>query len=237
VSATETPPDATAAAPQPCPRCGAPLRPDQDWCLSCGAAVTTDVHGPPSWRTPFAVVAAVLVVAAAVLVIAFVRLSDDAAKVAQAPAPTATPPAATATPDAALPSETPDATFPDATPTVTPEATATPWPGTTPTPAPEATTTPAPGEVGEWPAGKSAYTVILWSATTRSQAEAKAESLAGDGVDSVGVLRSDDYSSLKPGYWVVFSGQYDSAELAGAAAKAAGAKAPGAYAREIKPTK
>ena len=43
---------------------------------------------------------------------------------------------------------------------------------------------------------------------------------------------SDDFSSLRKGYWVVFSGQYDSRSAAETAAEDAGS---GAYARRIVP--
>ena len=69
---------------------------------------------------------------------------------------------------------------------------------------------------------------MLASPRSRTEAERKARA-AGSGA---GVLRSDDYSSLRKGYWVVFSGQYDSRKAAEAAAKSAGS---GAYAREIVP--
>jgi cell division septation protein DedD len=85
---------------------------------------------------------------------------------------------------------------------VPPPTTTTP---TTPTP-----TTPAPSTspaVASWPPGKTAYTVILISTKRRSQANTKAKEAKSRGIDA-GVLRSDDYSSLNPGYWVVFAGQY-----------------------------
>jgi hypothetical protein len=52
---------------------------------------------------------------------------------------------------------------------------------------------------------------------------------------TVGILHSDDYSSLRAGYWVVFSGQYTSDSPAQAAAKAAQSAAPGAYAKQVRP--
>ena len=48
----------------------------------------------------------------------------------------------------------------------------------------------------------------------------------------MGVLESDDFSSLRKGYWVVFSGQYDSRSAAESAAESAGGEA---YARRIVP--
>lgn len=197
-----------------CPRCGAALRADQDWCLSCGAPASTRIAPAPNWRTPLAIIAAVLALAAAAIAVAFLELTDDAERVAQAPDATATPtPAATATP---APTETP----------ATGTATATPAPG--------ATATPAPQTVGTWPEGEEAWTVILLSGDNEDAARRRAEELAAGGTP-VGVLRSDDFSSLRPGYWVVFSGQYETSEEAEAAAAGLGAAAAGSYVRLVSP--
>jgi septal ring-binding cell division protein DamX len=212
-----------------CPRCGAPMRTDQDWCLNCGAAVTTEVSGARGWKTPIVIVGAVLAVAAVALIVAFIQLSDNADQVAQTPAATATPAAPAGEP-------TPQATTapPATTPAPAPSAAATP----APTPAPGASATPAApaaGTVAGWPAGKTAYTVILWSAGSRKEADTKATQLQGAGAQNLGVLHSDDYSSLRAGYYVVFSGQYGTDKEAQAAAQAAQGTAPGAYAKQVKP--
>jgi septal ring-binding cell division protein DamX len=231
-----TPLDAAPATG--CPRCGAPLRPGQDWCLACGAAVTTHVAGSPGWRTPLAIVGVVLTLAAAALVVAFLQMSDDAQQVAQAPPAQAPPaaapaPAATAAPTAsAIP--TPAATpATGATPGATPGATASPTgeggsPAGTPTPA------TAAGTVAPWPSGRTAWTVILVSTTTRADADRKAKSFADQG-KPVGVLHSDDFRSLRPGFWVVFSGQYDDQKAAQDATTGLKSTAPDAYARKIEP--
>jgi RNA polymerase subunit RPABC4/transcription elongation factor Spt4 len=226
-----------------CPRCGSPVRPDQDWCLNCGTAVTTEVAGAPGWRAPVVIVAAVLAVAAAALVFAFLQMSDDATRVAQAPAPSPAPAATPAPAPSATPSPTPAAATGPTGPTGaigsrTPVPSASPA-APTPTPAlgggAEAPRpTPSSGTIASWPAGRTAWTVILFSSTTRKEAEDKAKGFQSQG-KSVGVLHSDDYSSLRPGYWVVFSGQYDTQEEAQTAAEGFGATAPGAYARRVKP--
>jgi predicted nucleic acid-binding Zn ribbon protein len=73
VAAPEAPPHA------PCPRCGAALASDQDWCLHCGTAVTTRVARPPSWRVPAAIVLGVLALAGGGVAIAYAVLNggDD----------------------------------------------------------------------------------------------------------------------------------------------------------------
>ena len=56
---------------------------------------------------------------------------------------------------------------------------------------------------------------------------------AADGISGVGVLHSDDFSSLKSGFWVVFSGQYDTQSDASDALD--GIDAKDAYIRRIVP--
>ena len=52
----------------------------------------------------------------------------------------------------------------------------------------------------------------------------------------MGYLNSSGFSSLHPGYWVVFSGIYNSIVAARANAAAASSKGfPGAYPRQITP--
>jgi hypothetical protein len=226
VSAVETPPPAEETVAEPrCPRCGAPMTETQEWCLNCGAAVGTRVVAAPGWRVPIAIAAALLAIAAIAIAIAIVQLADDTDEVAQnpppaaatpvAPAPTATPPGA-ATPE---PSLTPDPTLPEASGRETP--------------------TPAPGSSGSgggdarWPSGKSGWTVVLASDTSESDARDKAEDFAADGISGVGVLDSDDFSSLRAGFWVVFAGQYDSQSEASDALD--GIDARDAYIRRIEP--
>jgi hypothetical protein len=110
------------------------------------------------------------------------------------PPATATPPTAPTTP-----------TTPGVPPASTP-------PSTTPT---TPSTPPATGGSGiaKWPAGTTAYTVVLISAATHKQANTKAREAKSRGIDA-GVLHSNNFSSLNPGYWVVFAGQYSTANEA-----------------------
>jgi hypothetical protein len=218
----ETPPPVESAAPaqpvgQRCPRCGAPMTDEQEWCLHCGAAVGTRVVSAPGWRTPIIVACSLLALAAIAVAIAIVELADDTGQVAQNPAAAVTP-APTPAP-AATPSLTPDATLPGASGKETPEPTATPKKGS--------------GDA-KWPAGKTGWTVVLASDTSESDARDKADGFAADGISGVGVLHSNNFSSLKPGYWVVFAGQYDSQSKASDALD--GIDAKDAYIRRIEPT-
>jgi hypothetical protein len=65
-----------------------------------------------------------------------------------------------------------------------------------------------------WPAGFSGYTVALASDIIRSDAVGAVAKARTGGLGVVGVLRSDRYASLRPGYWFVFSGIYATAEEA-----------------------
>jgi len=191
---------------------------EQEWCLHCGAAVGTRVVAARGWRAPIAIAGAIVAVAAIALAVAIVQLADDTERVAEAPpaavAASPTPPAA------ATPVPTPDpAVTPD--PALAPDATSTPAP------------TPSAGGSDEWPAGKSGWTVVLSSDTTRSSAESKAESFSAEGIPGVGVLDSDDFSSLRGGFWVVFAGQYDGRTAASDALD--GIDASDAYIRRIVP--
>jgi hypothetical protein len=91
----------------------------------------------------------------------------------------------------------------------------------------------------QWPAGTSGFTVVLASipeAQGQSAASAKAQEAVTAGLPQVGVLRSSDYSSLRSGYWVVFSGIYTTAEQARQAVSAARAAGwAGAYPRTVTP--
>ena len=196
MSAVETPPPPTPVERR-CPRCGARLSAEQEWCLECGAAVGTRVAAPRGWRAPIAVVGALLALALIAVVLALVELSrqaEEVTQVAQTPTPTAAPPAPAATPAPAVPA--------------------------------------APGE---WPEGRTAWTVVLNSSGTREDAERLAADLVGKGVPGVGVLDSDDFASLGPDSFVVFSGQYDNRRLAEEALGTIRDQAGGGSTRRIVP--
>jgi hypothetical protein len=222
MSEVATPPPPTEQ--RSCPRCGSPLAADQEWCLNCGHAVGTRIAPTPRWRVPVAIVGAVLALLVAALVLSLVELSGDPQPVAKAPTSqaTATPSVPPEEGGSAAATPTPDA----ATPTPTPANGENAVPTTTPTPAPGGTG----GTVGsaEWPSGKTAWTVVVASGTSRAAAQKKAKAAGAD----AGVLHSDDFSSLRKGYWVVFAGQYPDQKAAQAAAKSRGGDA---YARRVVP--
>ena len=120
--------DGSATGTIRCPRCSAPVGPDQDWCLECGAAARTRLAATPNWRLPIIVLAIVVVLAGAGLAVAFVALTNDNSATTPATAPAvATEPTATPPPTTPPTTSTPTPTTPAAsTPTVPTPTTSTP---------------------------------------------------------------------------------------------------------------
>jgi hypothetical protein len=222
-----------------CPRCGAPHRPDQEYCLECGQRLQPESGGfgrlssawqqrfgwyPADWVWPVLLgflIAVAGATAAIVLADAGARNKPIVAtQGGPAHAPTTAPPTATV----ALPS--------------VPIATAAGPPATPSAPPPATTTAPGPGVLTPWPAGQNGYTVVIESipagGTGRALAVARARSASSAGLPSVGILDSRRFSSLHPGYFVVFSGVYASESQAeGARASAAAKGFQAAYVRQI----
>lgn len=77
---------------------------------------------------------------------------------------------------------------------------------------------PAPSQEGsstrsdDWPGG-SGYTTILASVSSQAEARRVQSAASGRGLDA-GVLYSTNYRSLRPGFWVVFSGTSSSKQHA-----------------------
>lgn len=217
-----------------CPRCGAPHEPDQEYCLECGYRLRPAsgvlgrlgvalqqrfgwYPGDWIWRVLLGLVIAIAgATAAIVLADAGAENKTIVATEGGSPhSPTTAPETATVT----LPGVS---TGPPVTPTEPP---------------PPTTTAPAPGSLSSWPAGRSGYTVVLESlpaSSGRSLAFERARSASRAGLPRVGVIDSSRYSSLHPGYYVVFSGVYSTLGQAQAAQATAAAKGFRlAYARQI----
>jgi len=217
-----------------CPRCGAPHEPAQEYCLECGYRLrpASGVLGRLAgawqrrfgwypgdwvWRVLLGLVIAIAgATAAIVLADAGAENKTIVATESGSPhSPTTAPETATVT----LPGVS---TGPPVTPTEPP---------------PPTTTAPAPGALSSWPAGQSGYTVVLESlpsSSGRSLAFERARSASKAGLPRVGVIDSSRYSSLHPGYYVVFSGVYSTLGQAQAAQATAAAKGFRlAYARQI----
>ena len=217
-----------------CPRCGAPHDADQEYCLECGYRLgpSSGVFGRLSsaWQARFGwypgdwIWRFVIAVAGATAAIVLASAgSGNNTLVATEGGPPHSPTTAPETATVALPSvSTGTQTGPPQTPTAPPPAT---------------TTAPRPGTLVAWPPGETGFTVVLESIPTsagRSLALERARSASRAGLPQVGVLDSSRYSSLHPGYYVVFSGIYSTRPQADRARAAALAKGFGAaYAREI----
>lgn len=107
---------------------------------------------------------------------------------------------------------------------------------------PDTSTVPGatePSSAGTWPPGQPGYTIILASvaeAQGRSEADSVAQRATAAGLTQVGVLRSADFSSLRPGWWVVYSGVYGTdAEARAALPQARAAGFASAYPRRVAP--
>ena len=229
-----------AEPPEPpvCPRCGAPHGVDQEYCLECGYRLgpAAGVFGRLSsawearfgwypgdwvWRVLLGFVIAVAGATAAIILTG--AGSGKSTLVATKGGPPHVPTTAAETATVALPSVSTEA--PSGPPT-TPSA-----------PPPATTTTPRPGGVTDWPANQTGFTVVLESIPSsagRSLALDRARAASRAGLPQVGVLDSSRYSSLHPGYFVIFSGIYSSRAEADRARAGALAKGFGAaYTREI----
>ncbi len=116
-----------------------------------------------------------------------------------------------------------------------PAVTTTPPPTTAPATTPKPPANPA---AVTWPRGQRGWTIVLLSlpqANGRAAAAAKATDARTGGLRRVGVLDSSKYASLHPGYYVVFTGVFDSEPEAASALQRARAVFPAAYQREIVP--
>jgi cell division septation protein DedD len=215
------------APPEACPSCGSPTEAGQEYCLACGARLVPlrrfSAVGR-AWERRFGRypgdwiwASALLLLVAAGSATAGIVAAQDTETTGSTKTIVAISPVVTAPP------------APPVTPTTTTSA-------VTPAPAPRPTRKPKPTGPIDWPA-RNGFTVVLASiparGTGRADADAKAKDALGRGLRDVGVLTSDRFSSLHPGYYVVWSGIYDSLDDAQAAARRASGRYPNAYAREI----
>jgi hypothetical protein len=231
----DAPPPADGPPPPPptgeqglCPTCGAPHDAYQEYCLECGhrlpsaAGVRREVwsRGSPVWLWA-ALLALLLVALVAGVIVAVAATKNDDEAATSIPVVT-TGPGTTGTVGVITQPQTV---------TINPPTTTlgTTTSGTT-------GTTTSSGIIS-WPAGKDGYTIILKSVPTsagRSQADGAAHRAINKGLSQVGVLNSSDYSSLNPGYWVTFTGIYDTQGQADAGLSNARSKGfPTAYSRRV----
>jgi hypothetical protein len=209
---------------QRCPRCSAAAEPGQEYCLECGLRLTGEQSGSSNpvsrersraWLGP----AFIALIVAALGAGASIALSSDG-DVREAIS-TATGGSLTITGTGPL------LTAPEPTKTTTSTA------ATTPTPKP-----PVIPAVATWPRPQRGWTIVLVSLPQSggsAAADAKAAEARKGGLRRVGVINSSRYASLHPGYYVVFTGIFDTQTEAVSALQRAKAVFPSAYAREIIP--
>jgi hypothetical protein len=216
-----------------CPRCDTPYSPGQEYCLECGSRLPTQgglvellgsawrkrvgwYPGDWIWPTLLALCVAAGAGAASALWLADRSSANDRTVVATSPA------ASSLQQTQAAPE-----------PTTAPTTTATTATATAPPPPPPAKT------LVPWPAGRSAWTIVLDSlpsANGRAPATAEAQQALHLGLKKIGVIDSSQFSSLHPGYFVVFFGIYDTQAAAQSAIIDAHQKGyGGAYPRRITP--
>jgi uncharacterized OB-fold protein len=187
-----------------CPHCGAVCEPYQEYCLSCGERLFEEGvvaerwrYAPPfsdgGWRWSVLIALAIAVLAATFAILA---TQSNQTKTLQELGPTVHP--------------TTSSTGPATDQTVT-GATAP----TTTSRKPPKPPVDAAGLIA-WP-GPPAYTIVLASIPVsggKDGARQKALEALNAGLGDVGVLKSSDYSSLHPGYYVVFWGIFKSQSAA-----------------------
>jgi hypothetical protein len=218
-------------AQTPCPRCGTAVEPLQEYCVECGLRLHTPGVVPAlatGWRRRLrwypgdwiwpSLLALLIAVVAGGAAIWWTRDAESAAT-------------ETVIGDTSQ--------LPTAAVTVSP-TTSTPAPTVPTTKTTRTSTTKrraASNRLIEWPKGRTGWTLVLVSLPApagRQQAIARARQALAAGLTQVGVIDSSEFSSLHPGYFVVFSGIYPSlSEAQAAASKAAGAGYGNAYARRV----
>jgi hypothetical protein len=216
-----------------CPDCGARATAGQEYCLECGHRLPPDpiVAGLPRRRLgggpgmallTTGVVA--LIAASTVSAVQLAGREGGSTLIATSPQPEVLP-----TTETEPAGEEPAG---ESTPIGAPQAVPAP---PRPKQAPR-----APRRLIAWPDATSGWTIVLASVPTgpgnRAVAARQAREAVDQGLRQVGVLTSSAFSSLHPGYLVVFSGVYatrSAAEQALSRARAAGYEA--GYTREIVP--
>jgi len=207
-----------------CPRCRSANRPGAEYCVDCGAPLRTAARFDAlrerySGSVVLPLLAVLVLAALGALVAIAVSRGDDGTSTL----------VATRLPERTTVSRPPIFGTETAATTILPIVTTTPSPATT-------AAGPKSTRLTEW-TSSDAYTLVLASvprANGRPSAVQLAERALAAGLTGVGVLDTNDFAALHPGYFVVFTGVYESNSDAAShisQAEAAGFTAP--YARRI----
>jgi hypothetical protein len=239
-----SPPDPeppAASEPGHCPNCGAPHDAYQEYCLECGRRLPgahiggryTEIwrRDSPIWL--WAALAALLLVALVSGAVVALAANDNEKNSEPATSIPVVSTAPSTTDTVGVITQPPTITInPPSTSTTATTIFSTTTFGTT-----TFGTTTTTGSNVTWPPNKDGYTVVLKSVPTsngRSGAEQAADKARANGLTEVGILNSSDFSSLNPGYYVTFTGIYDTQSQANAALPNARSKGfPTAYVREV----
>jgi hypothetical protein len=89
------------------------------------------------------------------------------------------------------------------------------------------------GELYSWPRELEGFTVVLQRTEDRAAADTFARSASEGAPAKIGVIRTDDFTNLEKGFFVVFAGRYETRELADRAADRLGGRFSGAVAQAI----
>jgi len=228
------PPPAPDTEGGECPRCGTPYEPLQEYCLECGLRLPVQRGIIPvlatAWRRRFRrypgdwlwPVLGLLIIAALAAAVGILATQDNGSGTKTRAETQASVPLSTGT---GVTSTTVTETAPEPTASV---------PTTT---APEQPPPPPPSKtLIEWPAGKNGWTIVLSSipqSSGRPAAVDVAQNALSAGLTDVGILDSSQFSSLHTGYYVVFTGTYDTENEARAALDTAQGAYPQSYVRQI----
>lgn len=98
---------------------------------------------------------------------------------------------------------------------------------------PSSSTTMEHANSGAWPSGTSAWTVVLASVGSSSEAKQTSDRAMRAGLTDVGVLLSSEHRSLRPGYWVAYTGVMTKAESVDRQSQARRSGFSDAYARYV----
>lgn len=237
------PPADTAVEERRCPRCTAPYEPLQEYCLECGqrlvplpsesyARTVVWSRESPVWLW-IALVALLLVALAAGAIVALAATDDDE--------PTAAASSSAGTVPVGPPTTGPITVEPptvDSTITIPPTTlSTTTFPTTTYPTTTTGPTTTTSGTIQFWPPNKDGFTVVLKSTPVsegRGPAESSAQQALNAGLPEVGILDSSNFTTLNPGYYVTFTGVYDTPDEAeNALPRARSSGFPTAYVREV----
>jgi hypothetical protein len=237
------PPVPPPPPPEPgvCPRCGAPHDPYQEYCLECGIRLPAPFEtrrqeiwssGSPLWLwAALAALLLVALVAGAIVAVAATREDEEAEPATSIPVVTTGP---QTTDTVGIITQPPTVTI---NPPTTTFGTTSTIPTTTTMGTTTIGTTTTTGSSTTWPANKNGWSIFLKSVPTsqgRSDADAAAQRARNNGLTQVGVLNSTNYTSLNPGYWVTFTGVYDTEQQANSALPNARSRGfPTAYVRRV----